>query len=184
MAGFPAENLPKYSWRDYLSWEGRWELIEGLPYAMAPLPSFRHQIISGRIHVELTRALRNCPSCVALLPVDWKVDEHTVLQPDNLVVCGHLPPEPPLETPPVLVFEVLSPSTETKDRNLKFKIYERAGVKYLVLVDPGREEAEIFKLEEGRYHLRCRVRREKVCFDLGDCEMEFNFGNIFEGGEG
>ncbi len=182
--GFPAENLPKYTWKDYFSWEGRWELIEGVPYAMTRLPSFRHQIISGRVHVELTRVLRDCPSWVALLPVDWKVDEHTVLQPDNLVVCGGFPPEPPLKTPPVLVFEVLSPSTEIKDRHLKFKIYERAGVKYPVLVDPEREEAEIFRLEEGRYRLWCKVRREKVGFDLGECEIEFHFGNIFEGGQG
>lgn len=177
-----AKNLPRYTWEDYRLWEGRWELIEGVPYAMAPLPSFEHQIVSGRIHVELVRALEGCPHCVALLPVDWKIDEHTVVQPDNLVVCGQLPPNPPLEKAPILIFEVLFPSTILKDRNLKFRLYERAGVKYLVLVDPAVSEAEIFELKEGQYALYRKVRDEKVCFDLGICEIEFDFGKIFLGG--
>ena len=178
----PAEKLPRYTFRDYLSWEGRWELIQGVPYAMTPLPSFRHQIISGRIHVELTRALKDCSLCVPLLPVDWKVDEYTVLQPDNLVFCGELPPEPPLTEPPVLIFEVLSPGTEAKDRGLKFGIYERAGVKYLVLVDPVKKEAEIYALSRGRYELFRRVQREKVGFDLSSYQIEIDFGRIFAGG--
>ena len=42
-----------YTYGDYLSWsdEERWELIDGIPYNMAPAPSRAHQEIS----VELVR---------------------------------------------------------------------------------------------------------------------------------
>ena len=28
---------------DYEVWEGDWELIEGIPYAMSPVPTMKHQ---------------------------------------------------------------------------------------------------------------------------------------------
>ena len=33
---------PHYTYEDYLLWEGRWELIEGMPYAMSPTPVIDH----------------------------------------------------------------------------------------------------------------------------------------------
>ncbi|MGC8783703.1 MAG: Uma2 family endonuclease, partial [Armatimonadota bacterium] len=76
--------LPHYTYADYVQWEGRWELIEGIPFAMSPQPSFRHQRISHRIAEELGRALEGCERCRAVLPVDWKISEDTVVQPDNM----------------------------------------------------------------------------------------------------
>jgi hypothetical protein len=37
--------LPHYTYHDYENWEGRWELIDGIPYAMQPLsiPARRHR---------------------------------------------------------------------------------------------------------------------------------------------
>jgi len=35
--------LPSYTYEDYKSWEGDWELINGIPYAMAPSPIKIHQ---------------------------------------------------------------------------------------------------------------------------------------------
>ena len=172
---------PHYTYEDYRSWEGRWELIRGVPYAMTPLPRPRHQRLSGRIHYLLEEALEEagCPECVALLPVDWKISEDTVVQPDNLVYCGELPEEDFITKPPVVIFEVLSPSTARKDRILKFALYEEAGVKYYVLVDPDRNEAEVFRLKEERY-LREGIFSEGLyTFDLGPCRLNFNFQRLF-----
>lgn len=36
------EDLPYYTYDDYKSWEGRWELIHGIPYAMSPYPTLKH----------------------------------------------------------------------------------------------------------------------------------------------
>jgi hypothetical protein len=37
--------LPHYTYSDYEQWEGQWELIDGIPYAMSPLPVPKHQKI-------------------------------------------------------------------------------------------------------------------------------------------
>ena len=42
--------LPEYNYKDYLRWEGHWELIEGLAYAMNPRPNIKHQKISGKLY--------------------------------------------------------------------------------------------------------------------------------------
>jgi hypothetical protein len=41
---FPNQN---YTYEDYLKWDGQWELIDGVPYSMAPSHSFTHQYIVG-----------------------------------------------------------------------------------------------------------------------------------------
>ena len=41
------EDLPHYSYDDYKIWEGDWELIRGIPYAMAPAASWWHQDFGG-----------------------------------------------------------------------------------------------------------------------------------------
>lgn len=44
---------PRYTYEGYKRWEGDWELIEGVPYAMAPSPSGKHQ----RVVAELLGSL-------------------------------------------------------------------------------------------------------------------------------
>lgn len=50
--------LPHYSYDDYCNWEGRWELIEGLPFAMSPTPSPRHQWVVANIIYELKKGIK------------------------------------------------------------------------------------------------------------------------------
>ncbi len=38
-----------YTIEDYKQWQGDWELIEGIPFAMAPSPFADHQIIISQI---------------------------------------------------------------------------------------------------------------------------------------
>lgn len=45
--------LPHYTYDDYARWEGDWELIEGVPFAMSPAPSIRHQSLSVSITWKL-----------------------------------------------------------------------------------------------------------------------------------
>jgi len=42
----------KYTYADYLTWgDENWELIDGIPFSMSPVPNREHQ----RIIVELSR---------------------------------------------------------------------------------------------------------------------------------
>jgi len=41
--------LPNYTYDDYVQWEGKWEVIEGIPFAMSPAPRFNHQVAANTI---------------------------------------------------------------------------------------------------------------------------------------
>jgi Uma2 family endonuclease len=175
------EDLPHYTYDDYIQWEGSWELIRGIPFAMTPAPAIKHQAICVEIVFQLKSLLKDCPKCKVLLPVDWQITEDTVVQPDVLVVCAD--PEnlegEKLEIPPVLVFEVLSPSTTRKDRILKYQLYEQAGVKYYCIVDPETKSADVFVLQKEKYHETGVFKDGKMLFDLGPCKIQLDFSTIF-----
>lgn len=171
---------PHYTYQDYKLWEGQWELIEGIPYAMSPAPSILHQSLSTKISWQLSNLLQECESCQALLPIDWKISDETVVQPDNLVVCGAQLAGQYLTQAPSLIFEILSPSTAHKDRHLKFELYEREAVKYYVIADPETNVAKLYQLNsEGRYIKKLDASKQTYSFDFGDCQMDFDFSKIW-----
>jgi Uma2 family endonuclease len=175
------EDLPHYTYDDYAQWEGRWELIQGIPYAMVPAPNIKHQWISSKIVRQLGESLEDCGKCEILLPVDWQIAEDTVVQPDVLVVCDENfnIDDVKLETTPVLVFEILSPATSRKDRILKYRLYENAGVKYYCIVDPGTVSAEIFILQKDKYQRTEEFKEGRMLFDLGPCQIQFDFREVY-----
>ena len=128
--------LPHYTYEDYRQWEGKWELIEGIPYAMSPAPNIRHQRISVKMLALFHQALKtNACDCEALMPVDYKVAEDIIIQPDLLIMCPPAIEGNYVTQTPQLVVEVLSPSTAMKDRNNKFIIYEAQKIPYYLIVD-------------------------------------------------
>jgi Uma2 family endonuclease len=171
---------PSYTYDDYLLWEGKWELIEGLPYAMSPSPTYKHQRIATELAYLFVAALKKCKHCKALQPFDWKVKEDTVLQPDLLVICKPITNNNYLTFPPSLVAEVISPSSLLKDRREKFEIYEAQGVKYYIIIDPGFNKVEIFELIEKGYQA-VAVNPADFTFTLEDgCTASINFTGLFE----
>ena len=172
------EDLPYYTYDEYKQWEGRWELIHGIPYAMSPSPTLKHQNISGSIHIELAKKLMACDNCVPVIATDWKLTEETVLCPDNAVVC-HLDFDSSfLSQPPQIIFEVLSPSTKKKDRTQKYEIYQEQCVKYYVMVDSAGGLVEVYELCNGVYRLKLEAMDKCFQFDLDDCTFVFDFSVI------
>ena len=47
-----AKYRPHYTYDDYCQWEGQWELIEGMPYAMSPAPIPAHQRVNSTLIFE------------------------------------------------------------------------------------------------------------------------------------
>ena len=179
MGAIRIEDLPHYTYDDYKIWEGRWEIIDGIAFSMAPSPIFEHQEISGDIHLELKSSLKQCKNCKAALAVDWIISDDTVVCPDNSVVCN-TPKTKFIRTSPKIIFEVLSPSTKKIDRNRKYNLFQEQGVKSYILVEPKGRFAEVYKLENGFYILQGEFTDEKYEFEIDDCKIEFNFTNIFE----
>lgn len=168
-------DLPHYTVDDYKKWEGNWELIHGIPYAMSPAPRRSHQKISVAISSVFYQKLSKCDNCDVFHPIDIQINEDTILQPDISIVCGDEKDED--NSLPTLVVEILSPSTAMKDQNLKFRLYESNGIKYYWLVEPDQKWVEVYELIDGKY-ARLEVSGP-VTFDLGECVFDFDFREIF-----
>lgn len=172
--------LPHYIYDDYLQWEGRWELIDGIPYAMNPLPVPKHQSVGVNLLTEFRLTLKNCNNnCKVYPPIDYKVKDDTILQPDMLVICGDIHKKF-LDFLPSLVAEILSPSTALKDRHTKFEIYQLQGIPYFLIINCDAEFAEIYQLQNGRYELADSGREASFTFQFGDCSVPIRFAEIWE----
>ncbi len=179
MFAFKEDFLPHYIYDDYLLWDGEWELISGIPYAMAPAPTITHQEINGKITFQLYLKLKKCKHCKPLAEVDWKVDEETVVQPDNLVICNLKTKKNYLDKIPEIIFEILSPSSKKRDRNLKFALYEKESVPYYIIIEPFGMFAEVYKLFNGHYRLEGEFKVGEYHFELEECNFSFSFSDIF-----
>jgi len=182
MAAIDYDAFRYYTYEDYKEWEGRWELIDGVPYAMAPAPYPEHQRIAFKIAKELDANLEcSDKACeVYLSPVDWKIDETTVVQPDVAIFCERPTGQYFSKTPP-LVVEVLSKATMLKDLTTKKELYRRCGVKYYLIADPESQTAELYELHGDDYRRNTRCNKETHCdFELGtQCHSAVNFARVF-----
>ncbi|MBI2799348.1 MAG: Uma2 family endonuclease [Gammaproteobacteria bacterium] len=118
----------RYTYTDYLTWsdDTRWELIDGAAYAMLPAPTTRHQTIQLNLAGILLTHFRGKSCRPFLAPIDVKLSDSDLLQPDLLIVCDPKKiEEKAIVGAPDLVIEILSPSTETRDRREKKALYER-----------------------------------------------------------
>jgi len=167
-----------YTKDDFYSWDGDWELIYGHPYAMSPSPMVNHQFINGKIFRQLDEKLDNCKKCHALFETDVEFSEDTVLRPDSMVICYE--PKDRVTKAPEIVFEVISKSTAKRDEQLKFEVYQNEGVKYYILVYPKSKKAKVYKLHNGRYIKVGDFSEENYKFELGKCDIKFDFSFIWK----
>lgn len=172
--------LPHYYYEDWQRWEGQWELIHGIPYAMSPAPVPKHQIIAASLVSEFRVALKKCKHCKAMQPVDYKVADDIIVQPDLLVVCTKIEKKY-LDFPPSLVAEILSPATALKDRHTKFQIYQSQAIKYYLIVSPDTEEVEVYELEKTEYKLAQKGNSFTHQFSFEeDCTANIDFAEIWK----
>jgi len=77
----------------------------------------------------------------------------TVVQPDLVVFCDRSKlTDRGARGAPDIAVEILSPSTQKKDLNEKFNLYQRHGVREYWVVDPGNRSIQVWQLgPEGRY---------------------------------
>jgi len=172
--------IPHYTYDDYVHWEGRWELIEGHPIAMSPLPVPKHQRVTASLIREFGNALHrsNCKKCNVYDPIDYKIKEDTIIQPDVLIVCEKIN-KAFLDFPPALVVEVLSPSTAIRDRYTKYEIYQQQGVRYYLIVDLDKNAVEIYALINGIYALQNAAVEHEFEFFLDDeCAVKISFKEL------
>lgn len=112
------KRLPYYTYEESVQWEGRWELIDGIPSAMSPAPTPKHQLLANNLGGLVFLSLKNCTKRKACQAIDDKIAEDTILQPDLSVLCQKTTKKS-VDFPPALVVELLLSSTALKDRYTK-----------------------------------------------------------------
>lgn len=129
----------------------RWELLDGQLYAMSS-PSTLHQDVALELAIRLRSHFRGGPCRLYIAPLDVKLSEYDLVQPDLLVVCQPDQIRPGfIDGPPRLVVEILSPSTERHDRIRKLDLYGKAGIGECWLVTPNPFMIEIYTNQAGTF---------------------------------
>ena len=157
---------PTYTYNDYKNWKEDWELIDGYPYQMLPSAIWKHSRILSLASTQANVSLNDDCNCMVFIELDWKIDEHTVIRPDLMIVCEQLKTDF-LEFPPSLIIEILSPSTMTKDRTIKFEMYKNHGVNFYIMLDYIEKKTEIFELYDNEYK---QIEKSKFSLDK-NCEV-------------
>jgi prevent-host-death family protein len=132
----------------------RLEFING-EIVLLSSPSPSHQEISGNLYVALRQYFKGKPCKVFYAPFDvhFKKEgfkEPDVLQPDLMVACdveGNINEKGKYMGTPVLVIEILSPSTRTRDMGDKLNTFMISGVKEFWVVDPQLETVLMYGFE-------------------------------------
>ncbi len=145
----------KFTYEDYLTTpeDKRYELLDG-DLIMVPAPNLKHQHVLGNLHYHLRRFItEHGTGRLLLAPCDVFLSDTDVVQPDLLFVSRErehlLSGGENVQGAPDLVIEILSPSTETKDRGVKRELYGRYGVTEYWLVDPMAETISIHRQRGG-----------------------------------
>lgn len=135
---------------DRTSIEIRYEFIDGQVYMLAG-GTINHSIISANIIRESGTLLRGKPCRVHTSDMRVQVSRKRYLYPDVSVSCDNRE-QGTAETlrNPCLIVEVLSRSTEARDRGEKFACYrECPTVQEYVMVNTQRPAVEVFRRASG-----------------------------------
>ncbi len=129
------------------------ELING-EVIMAPSPVDKHQEILGNLHFKLKPLVDT--GIWRFAPADVHLDGINVVQPDlfwvspDSQIC-HLVEGRYWHGAPDLVIEILSPGTTRQDRDTKYRLYEKSGVREYWIVDAEELYIEVYSLRDGAF---------------------------------
>ena len=184
--------LPKVlTLAEYMAWEakqeGKNEYEQGriVPRVVAMVGGvFKHSRIGGNVVGSLFGRLRGsgsgaCNSDLLILSEEYD----SAFYPDATVVCG----APEIERygtmqavkNPAVVFEVLSPSTEARDRGFKLKAYASIpSVREVVLIDANKPTVERYIRDEQGWRWEATFGLAASVRVLG---VELPLAEIYEG---
>ena len=133
----------------------RVELIDGC-LVVSPSPGRAHQDLVMELFRQLDAA---CPPGVTIynVPFDYRLPDDSELVPDITVARREDIGEKRITVPPLLVVEVLSPSSRWMDPTVKRVKYQAAGVPAYWIADPVARRLTVLELEDGAYVERAVV---------------------------
>ncbi len=187
--------LPKqdrlFTYEDYLTWpsEEKWELVEGVPYAMSPAPSRIHQEICGELFFKIRSYLEGKSCKVYIAPFDVRLCKTNdaeneiinVVQPDITVICNKdILDDRGAKGIPDFIIEIVSPSSTFLDYVKKLNLYGEYGVKEYWIIDPMKKRLFVYQIDETGKYGAPTIYRDEDAVKIGIFEnLVINLKNIF-----
>lgn len=150
--------LIKFTYDDYLNApeDKRYELLNGDLVAI-PSPEEFHQRVSILLGSKLVQfVVENRLGRVYHAPFDVVLSNTDVVQPDLIFVsneCADIITPANIQGAPDLVFEILSPSTATRDKTFKRSLYARHGIAEYWMVDLTTKTITVLRLGEHGFEV-------------------------------
>ena len=137
------QSTPRMTVAEFLVWaeaqpDGRYELVDGVVVAMAP-ERIRHNRAKGAVYDALRAGIAHAqiPCEVFMDGLGVSVDDGYFRIPDATVQCGVDADPDSLFVKPIIVVEIISPSSQKSDTGIKFVEYlSRPGVRHYLIIDP------------------------------------------------
>jgi Uma2 family endonuclease len=152
---------------EFLAWQerqpnARFELVRGVPVAMAP-ERVGHAYAKVAAFNALAASIRRAEVGCHAVPdgATVRIGDICAYEPDALVYCGPRLSDDAVVVPdPVIVVEVISPSTATVDTGAKLIDYFRLpSVRHYLLIDPG-QRVVVHHARGTRDVIETRIVRE------------------------
>jgi Uma2 family endonuclease len=171
---------------EFLSWDDgtdtRYELWGGAIVAMVPPMPGHARLVSVLVR-ELGSSLRGRAPCAVYSEVGIaRLDRNdTFYVADIAVSCEPLRPDDRLLREPVLIVEVLSPSTAATDRQVKVPDYRSIpSVNEILLIDSESAFAEVQRRDGDRWITEI-VRGTEAALTLASVSATLSMAELYEG---
>lgn len=160
----PGMRVAEYqAWVAPLPDEERWELIDGEPVLMAPQSERHQQIVANLVrHLRSFGRDRGCRAVPGIAVLSEAMDTFAPI-PDVVVRCGPMLKDG-YARDPVLVAEVLSPSTMSRDRGRKTDFYRSvASLEVFLIVYQDEPRVEVWRRDaDGFWAFEARDRNAAI----------------------
>jgi Uma2 family endonuclease len=178
--------LPEYRWvsvEEYLAIDNasdvRFEYVHGQLRMLAG-GSRNHSLIAHNLHGLLHDHLRGTSCAAYTSDMRVQVAKDRYYYPDVTVSCDENDEDNVLHSPRV-VFEVLSPSTETTDRTEKLEAYrELPSIEDYVLVSSERQAVEVHHRDRKQNYWITRIYSPGDTVKIESLDAEFLMDEIYE----
>lgn len=174
--GEPATVPQKMTHEEYLDWSDRqeapYEFVDGVPVPLYPevdengavtamaAGTADHHTVQGNAFGVLRG--RKPAGCRAATGARTRIDEKQTRIPDAVLWCGPTEKGAKLVADPVVLVEVLSPTTADFDKGQKLDEYQQlASVREVWLVDSTRRWAKIHRRVEGGWFVTDAIGQGK-----------------------
>lgn len=158
----------------------RHEILDGALY-VTPAPTPLHQRLSKRLQRRLEEHFEGRGlGEVFNAAIDMILGEHDIAQPDILLVADPAQMSGRgIKGAPVLIVEVLSPSTRAQDRGIKLRRYAALGVTHCWILDPDAESLECLRLEGSGYRPIAEARAPETLGHPDWPELRIDLGALW-----